>query len=199
MLKQANNNQKMPKKYSKLIIVTLMAISFSYLVSAQNKADYRNEKADERIALEKEKQTPVGIELQAMVVELIELHHVAKQFHWNIKGPLYLPLHELLDDYDETYLNATDLVAERMLQIGINVDGRVETVAKTANLGTTPNGAISDKVVLDLMSEKVLQVALRVRQRISKLAKIDEVSSNLLQDLSYKLDKQVWQLRAHQQ
>jgi len=112
---------------------------------------------------------------------------------------LYLPLHELLDEYDEIYLNSADLVAERMLQIGINIDGRSETVAKTANLGTTPNGAISDKLVLDLMSEKVFQVSIRVRQRISKLAKIDEVTSNLLQDLSYRPDKQVWQLRIHQQ
>jgi len=181
------------------MVLIAIAISLPYLINAQNKPDYRNEKSDERIALEKEKQTPVGIELQAMAVELIELHHVAKQLHWNIKGPLYLPLHKLLDEYDETYLNSADLVAERMLQIGINVDGRSETVAKTANPGITPNGAISDKVVLDLMSEKVFQVALRVRQRISKLARIDEVSSILLQDLSYKPEKQVWQLRIHQQ
>jgi starvation-inducible DNA-binding protein len=50
-----------------------------------------------------------------------------------------------------------------------------------------------------LMSENLYTVAVRIRTRISKVGKLDEVSSNLLQDLSYKLDKQVWQLRVHQQ
>jgi len=180
-------------------LIVMVSVGLPMGLKAQNKLDYRNEKADERVALEKEKQLSVGTELQTTLVELIELHHAAKQLHWNVKGPLYLPLHELLDKYDELYLDYADLVAERILQIGMNADGRTETVAKTANLGNTPMGAITDKVVLDLMSEKVYTVAVRVRQRISKLAKLDEVSSNLLQDLSYKLDKQVWQLRVQQQ
>jgi len=182
-----------------LFIGPILKLNFPLLVNAQVKLNYRNERADTRIALEKDKQISVGTDLQSMAVKLIELHHVAKQFHWNLKGPFYLPLHELLDDYVATYLTLTALVAERMLQIGINIDGRSETVTKTANLGLTPTGAISNKVVLDLMSEKIFTVALRVRQRITQLAKMDEVSSNLLQDLSYKLDKQVWQLRVHQQ
>lgn len=183
----------------KPILVIVLALGLPLFVNAQNKIDYRNEKADDRVALEKDKQVAVGNELQLLCVELIELHHVAKQFHWNVRGPLYLPLHELLDNYDELYLDYADLVAERMLQIGMNVDGRAETVVKTANLGLTPSGVISDKLVLDLMSEKVFTVAVRVRQRIAKIVKLDEVSANLLQDLSYKLDKQVWQLRVQQQ
>ena len=161
--------------------------------------DYRNEKADERLPLEKDKQTTVAIELQAMLVELIELHHQDKQCHWNIKGPLYLPIHELLDDYDEIHLEYADLVAERLLHIGVYADGRTEIVAKTAYIGAIPPGSLTDKQVLDLMSEHLHIVAIRTRQRISKLGKLDEVSSNLLQDLSYKLDKQVWQLRVMQQ
>ena len=185
-------------KYFKWIGIFLFAC-LPLSMSAQSKLDYRNEKADERIALEKDKRNEVAAELQAMVIELTELHHQAKQCHWNMKGPLYISLHLLLDEYDEIYLDYTDRVAERMLHIGMNVDSRTEVVLKTANIGSIPPGAISDKQVLDLMSEHVYTVAVRTRQRITKFSKLDEVSSNLLQDLSYKLDKQVWQLRAHQQ
>ena len=190
---------KKPHNLFKVPMFAFVAILLSLQANAQGKLDYRNEKADERIPLEKEKRIGVTSDLQALVVELIELHHQAKQCHWNIRGPLYLPLHELLDDYDETYLEYADKVAERLLQIGSQVDGRTETVAKNANLGSIPMGAISDKQVLDLMSDHVNIVAVRTRQRVATLSKIDEVSSNLLQDLSYKLDKQVWQLRVQQQ
>ena len=190
---------KKPHNLFKVPMFAFVAILLSLQANAQGKLDYRNEKADERIPLEKEKRIGVTSDLQALVVELIELHHQAKQCHWNIRGPLYLLLHELLDDYDEAYLEYADKVAERLLQIGSQVDGRTETVAKNANLGSIPMGAISDKQVLDLMSDHVNIVAVRTRQRVATLSKIDEVSSNLLQDLSYKLDKQVWQLRVQQQ
>lgn len=185
-------------KYPK-IVVLLLLLHLPLLMKAQEKNNYRNEKADERIALEKEKRSAVAAELQAMTIELIELHHQSKQCHWNINGPLYLPLHELLDEYDELYLEYADLVAERLLHIGVAVDGRTEVVAKQANIGTIPAGALTDKQVLDLMSDHLYTVSVRIRQRITKLGKLDEVSSNLLQDLSYKIDKQVWQLRVHQQ
>ena len=42
------------------------------------------------------------------------------------------------------------------------------------------------------MTERITTVAKRVRQRIDHLSKIDEVTSNQLQELSYVLDKHVW-------
>lgn len=184
-----------------IVIIFLWAAGgpFFININAQGKPEYRNEKADERIPLEKEKRASIAADLQATTVELIELHHQAKQCHWNLTGPLYLPLHELLDEYDKIYLDYTDLVAERLLHLGIPADGRTEVVAKTANIGSVPAGVLTDKQVLDLMSAHLYTVAVRVRQRIEKLGRSDEVSSNLLQELSYQLDKQVWQLRVHQQ
>lgn len=185
--------------YIKIVVTLSLLLQLSLLSKGQEHNTYRNPKADERIALEKDKRSAVAAELQAMTMELIELHHQAKQCHWNLTGPLYLPLHELLDEYDEVYLQYADLVAERMLHIGVAVDGRTEVVAKQANIGEIPAGPLSDKQVLDLMNEHLYTVATRTRQRIARLGKLDEVSSNLLQELSYKLDKQLWQLRVHQQ
>ena len=186
------------KIHFRTIIIIAGFACLPFITSAQNK-DYRNEKADERISLEKDNRAAVATELQAMTVELIEMHHQAKQCHWNLKGPMYTSIHELLDVYDEVYLDYSDRVAERLLHIGAQVDGTAETTFKTANLGMIPKGAITDKQVLDLMSDHLYIMGVRIRQRITKLGKLDEVSSNLLQDLSYKIDKQVWQLRVQQQ
>jgi hypothetical protein len=41
---------------------------------------------------------PVTDDLQATLVELLELYHESKQCHWNLRGPLYLPLHEQLQE-----------------------------------------------------------------------------------------------------
>ena len=164
-----------------------------------SKLDYRNPAADPLIPVEADKRKPVTDDLQATVVELLELFHEAKQSHWNIRGPLYLPLHEQLQENADAYRKYADLLAERVLQVGNPIDGRVSVIAATANLGEYPSGYLSDKQVLILMTERITTVAKRVRQRIEHLSKIDEVTSNKLQDLSYELDKQVWQFRVHMQ
>lgn len=162
--------------------------------------NYRNERADALIPLEPEKRAAINTDLQATVVELLELYHDAKQSHWNLKGPLYFPLHEKLQEYADTYLSFADLLAERQLQIGMPADGRVSTIAQSANLAPFPAGPLADRQVLELMTERIFTIAKRVRARIDSSSKNgDEVTSNKFQDLSYELDKQVWQFRVHMQ
>ena len=163
------------------------------------KLDYRNPAADPLIPVEADKRPPITDELQATVVELLELFHDSKQCHWNLRGPLYLPLHEQLQENADAYRKFADVLAERVLQVGRPVDGRTGVVAATANLGEMPGGFLTDKQVLILMTGRITTVAKRVRQRIERLSTVDEVTSNKLQDLSYELDKHVWQFRVHMQ
>ena len=164
-----------------------------------SKLDYRNPAADELIPIEEAKRKPVTDDLEATVVELLELYHDSKQSHWNLRGPIYLSLHEQLQHNADTYLKYTDILAERVLSVGHPVDGRTSVVTATANLDGYPSGYLSDKQVLILMTERINTVAKRVRQRIEHMSKVDEVTSNQLQELSYELDKQVWKFRVMQQ
>ncbi len=167
--------------------------------SDTGKLDYRNPAADPLIPVEAEKRGPITKELQATVVELLELFHDSKQSHWNLRGPIYLSLHEKLQENADEYRKYADIMAERVLQVGNPIDGRVPVVAATANLGDFPGGYLSDKQVLILMTERINTTAKRVRQRIDSMGKVDETTSNLLQELSYALDKQVWQFRVMMQ
>lgn len=166
---------------------------------ANGKLDYRNPAADPLIPTEEAKRQPVTDDLQATVVELLELYHDSKQSHWNLRGPLYLSLHEQLQQNADEYLKYTDILAERVLEVGHPIDGRTSVVTATANLDGYPGGYLSDKQVLILMTERINTVAKRVRQRIEHLSKVDETTSNLLQELSYTLDKHVWKFRVMQQ
>lgn len=168
--------------------------------SGSQLGNYRNERVHDQIPLEAAKRQVSTTDLQAAVVELLELYHDAKQSHWNVRGPLYFPLHHALQEYAELCLRYTNILSERVLEIGNPVDGRVETIAQMANLPKFPGGYLSDRQVLDAMTERIYTVAKRVRGRIDSTAENgDGVTSNKFQDLSYELDKQVWQFRVHQQ
>ena len=186
--------------YVFVIIISITIVAAQTTIQpAPGKLDYRNERADDRIPVVKDKRQTVHETVQATVVELLELYHDAKQCHWNMRGPLYFPLHENLDEYGKIFLKYADIFAERSLHVGMPIDGRTSTVASSANLGPLQEGALTDKQVLDIMSERIYFVGKRVRERIDKISKVDEVTSNKLQDLSYELDKMVWQLRVQMQ
>ncbi len=66
----------------------------------------------------------VGNQLQAMLVELIDLALVGKQLHWNVTGPLFRPLHEQLDELVDSWRQLSDIVAERAVALGYVPDGQ---------------------------------------------------------------------------
>ena len=54
-----------------------------------------------------------GRELQATLVELIDLSLLGKQFHWTLTGPQFMSLHLQLDELVDSWRELADAVAER--------------------------------------------------------------------------------------
>src|SRR5262245_45971924 len=55
--------------------------------------------------------------LQERLAEAIDLASHAKQAHWNVKGPVFIALHELFDQVYEHAGDHADLLAERIVQL----------------------------------------------------------------------------------
>src|SRR5262245_47677998 len=83
-----------------------------------------------------------GDVLQQALVDLIDLSLLAKQAHWNVYGRFFTPLHRQLDETVHTAREASDLLAERAMAIGVAPDGRAETVHRKTRLPSLPQGAL---------------------------------------------------------
>jgi starvation-inducible DNA-binding protein len=84
---------------------------------------------DHHPTLRHEERDALGTELQATLVDLIDLSLVAKQLHWNVTGPSFRPLHLQLDELAETARGLSDDAAERARALGWSPDGRRQVVA----------------------------------------------------------------------
>src|SRR5256884_4393128 len=73
-------------------------------------------------ALGQHQREEVGRELQATLVELIDLSLIGKQLHWNIFGRPFKPLHEHLDELVDSWRELSDTVAERAVALGYSPD-----------------------------------------------------------------------------
>src|SRR3954463_6044681 len=77
-----------------------------------------------------------GRELQATLVELVDLSLIGKQLHWTIIGRPFKPLHEHLDELVASWRDMSDTVAERIVALGIAPDGQWSAVS--ADSGIAP-------------------------------------------------------------
>jgi starvation-inducible DNA-binding protein len=122
----------------------------------------------------------------------LSLH--AKQAHWNIIGPNFLPLHALTDDLAADARSWADRVAERSLALGFTVDARPGTVASVA--GDFPAGRIPDREAVAVLIELAGDVANTARASLAELEAADSVAHGITVEVVEGLDKYRWMLHA---
>ncbi|MFI6481086.1 DNA starvation/stationary phase protection protein [Nonomuraea sp. NPDC050663] len=137
-----------------------------------------------------------GEALQGTLVELIDISLVAKQYHWNLVGPRFRSLHLQLDEIVAITRAHADTVAERSVAVGVNPDGRAQTVASAHGPGTGAAGWVADKAVVQGMVRILRASGGRLRERISALSEADPVSQDVLIAVARDLDKQAWMFEA---
>jgi starvation-inducible DNA-binding protein len=138
----------------------------------------------------------VGSELQAVLVELVNLSLIGKQLHWAVVGPLFAPLHLQLDDFVEAWHGLADTVAERAVAIGYTPDGQADAVTAGTQLARVAQSPIEDHVVVRELTRRIADVSERVRSRLAFIGEVDLASQDVLVEVVRVLEKQQWMLRA---
>ncbi|MER7076531.1 starvation-inducible DNA-binding protein [Saccharopolyspora kobensis] len=130
--------------------------------------------------------------LQATLLDLIDLHLVAKQAHWNVVGRFFRDVHLHLDELVTTARGFADDVAERAAAIGVSPDGRAATVASGSGLPKFESDWRSDKAVIEAMVQSLGELIRRLRARIDESDKTDLVTQDLLIAIAAELEKAHW-------
>ena len=138
----------------------------------------------------------VGQQLQATLVELVDLSLLGKQLHWTVVGPLFSPLHMQLDELIDCWREQADTVAERAVAIGFYPDGQSSVVAAGSKLRRLERGELEDHVVVRELTSRLAEVAERARERMDRLSELDAVTQDVLIQVVRALEKQLWMIRA---
>jgi starvation-inducible DNA-binding protein len=147
-------------------------------------------------ALDDDQRKDVGRELQATLVELIDLSLLGKHLHWNVAGRPFKPLHEHLDELVDSWRAFSDTVAERAVALGLAPDGRSSAVSASSELARAPMGSIDTDEALRELVLRLAEVTARIRGRMDRLGELDTVSQDVLIETVRELEKQLWMLRA---
>lgn len=146
-------------------------------------------------SLDEHRRRETGSELQATLVELVDLSLIGKQLHWNIFGRPFKPLHEHLDELVDSWRELSDTVAERAVALGIAPDGRAGAVSTGSGIDPVDAGPLDTDTAVHELVERLADVTERIRGRMDRLGDIDLASQDVLVEVVRELEKQLWMLR----
>lgn len=138
--------------------------------------------------------------LNKRLADLIVLRGLAKQMHWNVKGPEFRQLHQAFDEAAQSLTEPIDMVAERAVMLGGLAEGTIRMAARTSELADIDIRITRGAAAVKALADRWGETANHMRDAINTSTEAgDEVTVDLFTEVTRLLDKQLWFLEAHLQ
>jgi starvation-inducible DNA-binding protein len=141
--------------------------------------------------------TKIADLLQKQLSTYNDLHLTLKHVHWNVVGPNFIGVHEMIDPQVDLVRGYADEVAERIATLGGSPQGTPGSILKDRTWDDYSVGRDTVQAhlaALDLVYNGVIE---DTRRGIDETEKLDPVTQDILIDHSAELEKFQWFVRAH--
>lgn len=135
--------------------------------------------------------------LQLRLHALNDLQLALKHAHWNVVGPSFIGVHEMLDPQIVLVRGFVDEIAERMATLGVAPNGNPGDLVAKRTWEDYPVGRADTQTHLRAINEVYDGVVEDHRVAISKVGDIDPITEDMLIAQTAELEKFQWFVRAH--
>lgn len=135
--------------------------------------------------------------LQKALSRYNDLHLTLKHVHWNVVGPNFIGVHEMIDPQVELVRGYADEVAERIAALGkspLGTPGAIINDRTWDDYSVNRDTVQAHLAALNLVYTGVIE---DTRKSIEALEELDLVSQDMLVSHAGELEKFQWFVRAH--
>jgi len=151
-----------------------------------------------RNSLSEEVRAKVTQILVARLADAIDMVLMAKQAHWNVKGPQFRALHLQFDEVHEAARAAMDLIAERAVMLGAQVHGTIRAAAQRSALEEYPLDISTDQDHVRALADRLGAFGGLIRDAIDATDDAgDADTADLFTEISRSIDMQTWMVESH--
>jgi len=150
-------------------------------------------------ALSKEQGEKSIEQLQTTLAVLNDWALTLKHAHWNVVGPNFIAIHEMLDPQIDKVRDFADEVGERIATLGGSPDGRSTAIFNPKKiLPDYPINKRADALEhLKELDKEASIIIIGLRDAIKKLDDLDVISSNIVQEIVQAIEFDQWFYRSH--
>jgi starvation-inducible DNA-binding protein len=135
--------------------------------------------------------------LQDRLTSLVDLQLTLKHIHWNVVGPNFIAVHEMLDPQTEVVRGFTDELAERVATLGGVPQGTPGAVVERRTWDDYELGRDLVERHLGALDRVYAGVITDHRAAMQELEELDLVSHDMLVGQTGQLEQFQWFVRAH--
>ena len=135
--------------------------------------------------------------LQERLVCYNDLHLTLKHVHWNVVGPHFIGVHEMIDPQVELVREYADQVAERIAALGGSPKGTPGAIIAIRSWEDYPLGRDTVENHLHELDKVYDGVVESNRTAMDDLEELDLVTQDMLIGHTAELEKFQWFVRAH--
>ncbi|MCB0640582.1 MAG: DNA starvation/stationary phase protection protein [Phaeodactylibacter sp.] len=150
------------------------------------------------IGIDEKARARVSEILSTLLADEHVLYIKTRNYHWNVQGIHFQPLHAFFEEQYNTLEAQIDEIAERMRSLGFFAPGSMQAYLDRSRLQETDELAGAAQKMLQhllLDHEAVIQV---LRNNVEETDEIgDTATSDFLTGLMAAHEKMAWMLRAH--
>jgi len=135
--------------------------------------------------------------LQERLIALTDLHLTLKHVHWNVVGPHFIAVHEMIDPQVDAVREMTDEIAERIATLGsspVGTPGALVAARTWNDYAVGRADAIAHLGALDVVYQGVVSSH---RDAAAQTEEPDPVTNDMLIGHLHKLELFHWFVRAH--
>lgn len=135
--------------------------------------------------------------LQVRLSAYNDLHLTLKHVHWNVVGPFFIGVHEMIDPQVMLVRGYADEVAERIAALGASPGGRVGDIVRDRDWDDYSIERDTVGAHLGALDKVYDGVITSNRKVIEELDELDLVTQDMIISHTGELEKFQWFVRAH--
>ena len=138
--------------------------------------------------------------LNQRLADTLDLKLQTKHAHWNIKGIEFIQLHELFDEIAAHIEDQSDLIAERIVQLGGIAEGTVRVAGERSRLEEYPLDIAEGHAHVEAVSKALSTFGHEARKTIDQADELEDAdTADIFTEISRGIDKWLWFVEAHSQ
>ena len=122
---------------------------------------------------------------------------LAQNYHWNVTGMAFGPLHNLFQEIYEDHFAAQDELAERMRALGSFVDGNLTSMVNKSKVTECESPLSATDMIKNMMNAQETLASTNAGTGDIAASHGDKLSEDLCIRRGQVHEKFAWQLRSH--